>query len=266
MKSPKTNTGVWKRRGSQLSLLLLLVTTLVVSVGAFAWRDDLTVRDVRVQGTVLLPSSEVIRLAAVPTGEKLFGVDPDRIRQNVETHPFVRSAAVSRDVPGTVTIAVRERIPFAVLVAPKLAYVDEDGCILPYLAQNRPLDLPCITGVGNSSEWIPGRILSSPRLQEALALLKDARLVSDELFHNISEVSVTQDGDMLCTMAESGVPVMIGQEDYGQKLLKLDAFWKERVTVQGAQHLQYVDLRFEDQVVARWNQGHELALQEGTIQ
>ena len=49
------------------------------------------------------------------------------------------------------------------------------------------------------------------------------------------------------------MPVLFGQGNVPEKLVKFDSFWKDYVARDGVQDLQYVDLRFEDQVVARWN-------------
>ena len=41
------------------------------------------------------------------------------------------------------------------------------------------------------------------------------------------------------------------------KLVKLDGFWKEIVYHRGPNDLDYIDLRFADQVVVRWNKDNE---------
>jgi cell division protein FtsQ len=266
MTPAETYPGFWRRRGSLVSLTLLLVLVGAASLGAYSWKRDLTVREVRARGMTLLSPPAILQLAAVPVGEKLFAVDPDQVRRRVEAQPFVRSASVTRDVPGVVTITVQERTPMAVLLTNRTVYVDENAFVLPALAQNRVLDLPFITGVTGATDCRPGQTMTAPALQQALDLLKEARMIGEDLYHNISEVSITPGGDIICTLAESGAPVLIGQGGYAEKLLKLDAFWKERVARQGLHNLQYIDLRFDDQVVARWIQGHELALQEGNTQ
>jgi len=53
--------------------------------------------------------------------------------------------------------------------------------------------------------------------------------------------------------------VLFGRGDVAGKMVKLDAFWNEFVHERGAQELQYIDLRFDDQVVVRWNEAKEFA-------
>jgi cell division septal protein FtsQ len=37
------------------------------------------------------------------------------------------------------------------------------------------------------------------------------------------------------------------------KLVKLEILWKDVVREKGAQELQYIDLRYDNQVIVRWN-------------
>jgi cell division septal protein FtsQ len=46
--------------------------------------------------------------------------------------------------------------------------------------------------------------------------------------------------------------VIVGHDNIGLKLVKFDSFWKQMVDRRGAQELQYIDLRFQDQVIVKW--------------
>jgi cell division septal protein FtsQ len=60
---------------------------------------------------------------------------------------------------------------------------------------------------------------------------------------------------MVMYTAEYGVPVIVGRGNVADKLVRFSAFWEQVVGGRGPQGLQYVDLRFDDQVVARWAGG-----------
>ncbi len=53
--------------------------------------------------------------------------------------------------------------------------------------------------------------------------------------------------------AEGGVPIIFGRGELPSKLVRLETFWNDIVRTRGPQNLQYVDLRYQDQIVARWN-------------
>jgi cell division septal protein FtsQ len=97
----------------------------------------------------------------------------------------------------------------------------------------------------------PGKKLADSSAREALAVLAIARQGSEECYRRISEVHVSDDHDLLLYTNEGGVPVFFGRGETAMKLAKFDTFWEEMGRSAG--DLQYVDLRFQNQVIARWN-------------
>ena len=73
------------------------------------------------------------------------------------------------------------------------------------------------------------------------------------MYQNISEVQVRNGGDIVLYSAEGGVPIIFGRGELPGKLVLLETFWDNIVRTRGTQSLQYVDLRYQDQIVARWN-------------
>jgi cell division septal protein FtsQ len=68
----------------------------------------------------------------------------------------------------------------------------------------------------------------------------------------ISEVHVTRNHEIMLITVEGGIPVFCGQGNHGMKLVRLMAFWNQVVRQQGPSQLDYIDLRYDDQVVAKW--------------
>jgi cell division protein FtsQ len=236
-----------------IMMLLLLSITAMLLFGAHSWKRNLRVASIVVLGTQVLTVADVTAQARVTTGEKLFAVDLNTVKHNVEMNPFVQQATVQRDVPDRITILVEERQPIAAIMVDHLLYLDPEGYVLPPVRSDRLFDLPVISGSVPTGECVPGKRIQSPSVLEALALLTTARLVSDEMYHRISEVHVEDQRDMVVYTVEYGIPVIVGKGNAAEKLINLDGFWKNIVGRQGAQGVQYVDLRFEDQVVVRWD-------------
>ena len=234
-------------------LLLGLVTVAVASaVVANMWKRDLRVAQVRTEGNQILEAEEVVRLAAIPRDARLFDLDLAAVESRVRSHAFVRAAQVTRSVPDRVTITVVERKPVAVVAADGLAYVDGEGVVLPSVRSEELFDLPVITGVAIPSELTPGTTVRSGEILSALRVIAIAARLGDDACRRISEVHIRPDRQMVLTTAENGVSVMLGGEDVGVRLVKFEGFWKDIVGHRGAQDLELVDLRYEDQVVARW--------------
>ena len=275
--------GRTPKRLSLFWMVFFIVLAVGGAVGANLWKRNLKVAEVRVAGNSMLSTQEVLACANIQKGVMLFAADLGEVKHRLLEHPFIRSASVNRDVPDRISITIEERVPIVAVIVDKVMYLDAEGYVLPAPSLSGPapnrsrsigarsgpglrsdpvFDLAVLTGPevfgtgsAHQDELIPGSQIRSARLKEALSVVEVARRVSGELYHRISEVYLHGRNNMILYTAESGVPVVFGRGDVAEKLLKLDGFWREVVQPVGAHAVQYIDLRFEDQVVVRWKDG-----------
>jgi cell division protein FtsQ len=231
---------------------VLMVLVLAGLIGAQIWKRDLKVAGVRTEGNRILSSADVQRLANVPVGVRLFDLDLATIEKRVEKNPFVREAAVQRDLPDRIAIKIEERVPIAALSGSRLLYLDADGVILPSVRSENVFDLPVITGAVQEQDRLPGRKVTGKSLQDAVQLLRAALELDENLYRRISEVSIRDNGDLVAYTVDFGVPVIFGRGDLAMKLATLESFWNSVVNGRGANELASIDVRFTDQVVVRW--------------
>ena len=241
-------------RGGWLSLAVLALAGLGAVIWANTWKSDLRVKEVRVEGNRTVRAEEILAAAAIQKSERLFDVDLFAAARRVSQNHFLKSVSVTREVPGRISISVVERVPLAAVVQNELLYVDGEGYVLPPVRSENIFDIPVVTGSFPKDELVPGRHISSGFMQEAISVLVLAQRIDDHLYRKISEVHVDGSNDLVFYTAEAGVPVIVGHEDIGMKLVKFDSFWKQLVERRGARELQYIDLRFQDQVIVKWNQ------------
>jgi cell division protein FtsQ len=238
----------------KIAYLLCLVTVAVALViGANAWKSSLTVKQITVDGNRIVGTNEILQLTQVPKGTLLYRADLMAIQRNVMGHYYIKDALIERNLPSTIHITVVERIPIAMTDRAETLYLDEDGFVLPRTISRKLFDLPIISGIPEHAVLKPGSVVTQPDLKEALLLLGVMKEVNRPLYHNISEVHMRDGGDILLYSAEGGVPIIFGRGDISGKLANLEAFWNDVVRVRGPQNLQYIDLRYQDQIVVRWN-------------
>jgi cell division protein FtsQ len=240
---------------------MLLSGIVTMAVTANSWKHDFRVLQVRTQGNSIVADSEIVRMAGVLKNGKLFDVDLNGTRLRVQQNPFLKSVSVAREIPDGLAITVTERRPIAALVLDRILYLDAEGYVLPPVRSGKVFDLPVLTGELPAADCLPGRQIRTRRLREALEILTTAERVGEDLYHLISEIHCAGDSTYVLFTAESGVPVVLGRGDIAVKLVKLDGFWKQVVVPRGAAKLKTVDLRFADQVVVRWDEGHDVQAQ-----
>lgn len=109
----------WRRHRSRSAKPLWIGGALAVVAVSAAWvtlgTSVLGVRRVEVTGATIAGADQVRAAAAVVDGTPLARVDTDAVSDRVRTLPSVARAEVSRSWPGTLVIAVTERVPAAVV-------------------------------------------------------------------------------------------------------------------------------------------------------
>ncbi len=233
-------------------MTLFILATVVAGIAANSWKQNLIVSEVAVHGNAIVEEDEILSRAGVKTGSPLYGVDLGTVERNVLGNRIIRSVAVNRELPDRIVITVEERCPVAALAVGTLVYLDESGCMLPPVRSPMVVDLPLLTGGIGQTDFTPGKTIEGAAAREMLAIVLMARATSEELARNISEIHRTVEGEIVLYTAEYGIPVILGSGEMPAKLVKLDGFWKSIVQPVGGQRLEYVDLRFSDQVVCRW--------------
>lgn len=240
-------------RGKKYGLLLLLMTVVGLTVFANVWKSNLKVRRVTLEGNQIIEANELFQLAHVKQGSLIYDINLPAIRKNLMSHCYVKDAIVERNLPSTVQLTVIERAPIAMVNRAEIVYLDDEGVVLPHSISKALFDLPVLSGDQLKVSLPFGSVVDNSDVQEALTVLKTAKRVNSEMYHLISEIRLRGRNDMVMFTAEGGVPIFFGDGDIADKLVRLEVFWNEEIRERGLQYLQYVDLRYSDQIVARWS-------------
>lgn len=235
-------------------MLGVVILTIVASVVLADWWHG-SVRGVviHVTGASFATTEDIVRLAAVSDTASLMHLDLIGIQSRVEKNPFVREALVRRDPPNALFIELHERRPIAYLYSGGTEWcIDAEGVVFPVVRHHTTEDLPILTG-SIPDNLKAGERLSDPRVHEVLSVLDAARSLDHRVFDLISEISVAPRRDIVFHTVSGGIPVIVGPAS--QLTLKLRAFrvfWEAIATKQAASNLEYIDLRYKEQVVVRW--------------
>ena len=239
-------------RRTILRVTLFLSVMMIIGIGGNLWKAGLLVKTITVEGALNVPANQVVQLSGIEIGSSMYDLDLTLIQRNVESHYFVKRVIVERNLPGTVRLAVTERTPLAILPLGQMLYIDEEGVVLPPTNARIVYDLPVISGVQSGTIFTPGEKAGGDDIDEAVRLLWTVRHGNRDLFHRISEVRLRDGGDIVLYSAEWGVPIVFGHGNIPDKVARLEAFWSDEVSLIGARHLEYVDVRYDNQVIARW--------------
>jgi cell division protein FtsQ len=227
---------------------------LTLIVGSNRWSNRIVVSSLVIEGNVVVEKATITKLSGVTPGAFIEKANLHSIRENILADTFIEDAVVTREYPSTINIRVRERVPIAILNADLNLYIDREGIVITHGIDPRIIDLPVISGIPATVTIKPGQRIAMDVIGPSLQLLLTAKSMGSEFYHLISEVQIRGDGDLVIYSSEGGIPILFGKGDTIDKLINLEALWTEAVRTRDPRKLQYIDLRFEHQVVVRWNQ------------
>ena len=139
-----------RRAEGRRRLRILVVLASVVLLAVAAWvvvaSPILDVDRVEVSGSTRLTSADVAAASGISTGDPMVWLDGGAAERRIAVLPWIESAHVEREWPGTVKISVTEREPVAwVDTGSGPALVDGTGRVLAGV-RTAPTGLPQIVG------------------------------------------------------------------------------------------------------------------------
>lgn len=251
----------WK---TALARMLVALTVLAAGAGAgwygwqrvgpdlLAWADWLfMIRTVDLTETRRISRDQVLALLDLPTERGLLRTDPAALQRALETHPWIRRAAVRRVFPDTLAVDVQEREPVAILRTDRRDFlVDYEGVLLTERPPQDDGTLPVLKGV-DYVEAVFREPWTAERLQTGIAL---AGLLGQAVGRP-PVVDLGTPGDFVAY--DAGFRLRFGDGQFGDKVDRyrqvsdrvLDR-WGDRERGAPARKVE-VDLRFRDKVIVR---------------
>lgn len=238
------------------ALVLCAVTAGAVATGRLLERHArssaaFATRQIELSGLSRLSREQALAAAGLALGRNVFEVSPEQARAGLQAHPWVAEAEVSRRLPGSYRIRVREQKPAALLMLEALYLVSEEGSVFKPLEPGDPIDLPVITGV-QPEQFRSDLGLRTGLLVNAVALLHDYRDAGLWRREPISEIHSEPDGSFTLYIGDDSMLVRLGQAPFRTKLKRLRGILDELKDDAARPAYVYLDnVRRPDRVAVR---------------
>lgn len=150
------------------------------------------VRSILVQGNQLIDQGKIKSVSDIAPGVNIFKVDLAAAASQLKLIPVVKDVKVTRSLPSTVVIRVKERTPVGLLPTKEgFIAVDGEGVYLQKTNAGSP-GLPVVTGI-NFEVASPGEVVNAGGLGDALTVISG---LPSETVAGLSEVHVDSDGQI----------------------------------------------------------------------
>jgi cell division protein FtsQ len=176
--------------------------------------------EIQIAGTSRLSQADVSSAAGLALGKNVFEVSPEQARARLIAQPWIADASVTRRLPGSYRIEIREHQPAALLKLEALYLVSEEASVLKRLEPGDPVDLPVITGV-DPAQFRSDLPFRTALLVNAVALLHDYRDAGLWRREPIAEIHAESDEAFALYLGEDAMSVRLGARPYRKKLQRL---------------------------------------------
>jgi cell division protein FtsQ len=260
------NKEIWLKRLKQaliFSFWLGLVTALFVSL-SFTNKEaeklvckqvDITLKNVEEQALVnremILESASGVSSDSLFKGKLLTGLNIMSIENRINQNMLVKQADVFTDLNGILHIEVDQRLPIlhVINLFGDHFYIDKDGLKMPCSPIYTP-HVPVATGI--ISEAYDNK--DSVQTFVLKGLIKIATYVDKDAFWKaqIEQIFVSNEAELVLVPKFGNHTILFGKvDDMEIKFEKLLVFYREALNKVGWNKYKVLDIRFNNQVVAK---------------
>jgi len=213
--------------------------------------DYFRAEKVIVSGTDRLDPVAIQKVANLWEGVNVLSVNLSMVRKRLLSEPWIADVEIRREFPATITIAIREHRPLAVIDLGRPFLINTEGRIFKETEHGRFAQLPIITGI----DYLDWRMEGKPGSQVFDAVM-DVLLLGSDRAHLLNNERIDQiivDREIGLTLrTESPVSVIeLGYGDFEKKYQRFTRISDHLNRTEQKQIFYSLDLRNPDRIVAR---------------
>ena len=243
---------VFKWTAATVSLALLAAGALY-SYRYVYTSDLLALRHITLDGCKHLNPGKLETLIRQESPQNLLRLDLDKLRTRLEREPWIRSVEMRRILPASLQIRIRERTPSVIAeIGGELALLDSEGILLDrYNPSYGKFDVPIFRGMQgeNAEGYMALQQENSARVRLGVQILGELERSSVEYTRVISEVDLSDPGNVRVLLVDDTVEISLGDKDFLKRFQDFLAQYPKAKAQYG--EMISVDLRFYPQIVYR---------------
>jgi cell division protein FtsQ len=255
LKNREVRKTRFKRSLSQRALRTVLILILTIEGGYLGYHGLHTLKSsswfflnqIEVAGTHKTKPEQIKKYIRDGQQNALFA-DLTVIKLGLENHPWIQSAVIWRELPGTIRVHITERRPVALVLAGNLYLVDLDGRVIDTFDHDPEYaSLPVLTGIDEISNENQIR----KALQFVSALAQDTSVL-----HQVSEINYYDGENTIIYMKGFTFGLLVSKDDILPMIKKFIDY--SDVIKKNFGDVKVVDLRYQSQIILKHSYREQL--------
>jgi cell division protein FtsQ len=228
--------------------VVIWLVVLGVQYAGSALRSLLELKTITIEGAHSIEKQHVLELAKVKPGIGLHQIVTSAIKAQLESHPWVKEAEVTRVPFHELRISLVERKPAAVVRADSQNFLaDAEGHVLARLGQTDNDALPLVTGIDSK-----GLLEGTESVRRVVVSGIELAKLMGQTFEGRLQVNAENPSNLVALV--QGVRFQFGEDAVGEQWERFQRVKPTIKTLNFDGHgrgTNEVDLRYENRIVVR---------------
>lgn len=251
----------------KIILIVIIIFIAAAALMSIKWRSGSKFEKITITGNYTITSEDILNVSRLnDTLLNANEVNIDIIQDRISKHPEIKKVYVSRNLPSEIKIEIIERRPVAILNGEnEMKLIDDELEVFPFKNFIKLYDLPVISGVRVENNPNHKNRYNKDDLRLGLFLILNSYKESKTLYNNISEVNLNDSSKIIIYLSEDSSPFYlprninanVSNPEYQalliNKLRVFDCYVRQSLNTHLKKSVNYVDLRYTNQVVVNSN-------------
>ena len=181
-------------------------------------------------------------------------LDLNNILDELYKHPYIEAARSSYRYPDKIFIEISERVPFAIVNNSPMIMLDKNCFVLPNIDNINNYNIPILSKYNTAPELYPvGKQALSVKIKDTISWLKALNHRYPDLYHNLSEITLENEDEIILILAEHPTKIMLGNKNTLYKIEVLKRFEEALDRKKNITDFTYLDMRYNNQVIVKEN-------------
>ena len=213
--------------------------------------DSFLKSDIQIEGNRLIPSAKILHLCGFDNRNpaKRIEIDANKLAKKILHLTYAQGVSITRRPPSILNITIEEREPIAFIYGKGLNLIDNEGFLMPVPNYQAMWNLPLISGIKQLGKL--GEKSTAKKTYLALKIVSYINKENPLLAGILSEINMERDNYIELYLIKGGAKVRINEDSFYKELYTLKNFIVKYFDFADLGNIEYIDLRFKDQLVIK---------------
>jgi cell division protein FtsQ len=234
-----------------IAVLMGFSALFMVGYAAVTHTDYFRIEAIKVSGLSRLTEAAILTQAKIRTGDNLLAVNLGLVRKRLLAHPWIATARVAREIPGTIRIEITENQALAVLDLGRKFLINTNGRVIKERSPDDPQNLPLVSGI-TYADMSLGEDALSPAMTAVVQVLQTSQAQNSAIpYAQIQEVTMDPGMGVALTAWQDQRRIKLGFapfESKYQRIKRLLPYLRHSSTWQG---FDTIDANNPDRIVVQ---------------